>query len=84
MLQACDHHTGQNCTNPPVGASFYPWIHLASVPIEILHYETSGLVVMICLLGGMGTFFGPSWSQAVSFGILLIALAVRPSGLFGR
>jgi len=30
--QACDHHTGQNCTNPPVGASFYPWIHLASVP----------------------------------------------------
>ena len=32
MLQACDHHTGQNCTNPPVGASFYPWYHLASVP----------------------------------------------------
>jgi branched-chain amino acid transport system permease protein len=34
-------------------------IHLSSVPIETLHYETSGLVVMICLLGGMGTFFGP-------------------------
>lgn len=34
-------------------------IHLSTVPIEILHYETSGLVVMICLLGGMGTFFGP-------------------------
>ena len=32
----------------------------------------------------MGTFFGPSWSPAVSFGILLIALAVRPAGLFGR
>jgi branched-chain amino acid transport system permease protein len=32
----------------------------------------------------MSTFFGPSWSQAVSFGILLLALAVRPSGLFGR
>lgn len=32
----------------------------------------------------MGTFFGPSWSLAVSFGILLIALAVRPAGLFGR
>jgi len=31
VLQACDHHTGQNCTNPPVGASFYPWFHLASV-----------------------------------------------------
>jgi branched-chain amino acid transport system permease protein len=34
-------------------------IHLSSVPIETLHYETSGLVVMICLLGGMGSFLGP-------------------------
>ncbi|OWW19522.1 branched-chain amino acid ABC transporter permease [Noviherbaspirillum denitrificans] len=34
-------------------------IHLSSVAIETLHYEMSGLVVMICLLGGMGTFFGP-------------------------
>jgi len=32
----------------------------------------------------MATFFGPSWSLAVSFGILLLALAVRPAGLFGR
>ena len=32
----------------------------------------------------MSTFFGPSWSLAVSFGILLIVLAVRPAGLFGR
>ena len=32
----------------------------------------------------MATFYGPSWSLAVSFGILLIALAVRPAGLFGR
>jgi branched-chain amino acid transport system permease protein len=30
------------------------------------------------------TFSGPSWSQAVAFGILLIVLAVRPAGLFGR
>ncbi len=30
------------------------------------------------------TFYGPSWSVAVSFGVLLLALAVRPSGLFGR
>jgi branched-chain amino acid transport system permease protein len=30
------------------------------------------------------TFSGPSWSLAVSFGILLLVLAVRPSGLFGR
>jgi len=30
------------------------------------------------------TFSGPSWSLAVSFGILLLVLAVRPAGLFGR
>lgn len=30
------------------------------------------------------TFFGPSWAPAVSFGILLATLAVRPSGLLGR
>jgi branched-chain amino acid transport system permease protein len=30
------------------------------------------------------TFFGPSWAPAVSFGLLLAALAFRPSGLLGR
>ena len=30
------------------------------------------------------TFYGPSWSPAVAFGALLIALVVRPSGLLGR
>ncbi|NIA71514.1 branched-chain amino acid ABC transporter permease [Pelagibius litoralis] len=34
-------------------------IHLTIVPIESLHYHTSGLAVMMSLLGGMGTFFGP-------------------------
>jgi branched-chain amino acid transport system permease protein len=34
-------------------------LHLATVPIEILHYLTSGEVVMMALLGGMGTYFGP-------------------------
>jgi branched-chain amino acid transport system permease protein len=29
-------------------------------------------------------FLGPSWAPAVSFGFLLITLAVRPAGLFGR
>lgn len=29
-------------------------------------------------------FVGPAWSEAVSFALLLLALAVRPSGLFGR
>lgn len=30
------------------------------------------------------TSLGTSWAQAVSFGILLVVLAVRPAGLFGR
>ncbi len=30
------------------------------------------------------TFYGPSWTPAVAFGFLLITLAIRPSGLFGR
>lgn len=34
-------------------------IHLSVVPIETLHYFTSATVVMMSLLGGMGTFFGP-------------------------
>jgi branched-chain amino acid transport system permease protein len=34
-------------------------IHLSSVPIETLNYSMSGMVVMLCLLGGMGTYFGP-------------------------
>src|ERR1700748_3346758 len=40
-------------------------LHLSIVPIEILHYDTSGMVVMIALLGGMGTFFGPMIGAAV-------------------
>jgi branched-chain amino acid transport system permease protein len=30
------------------------------------------------------TFYGPSWAPAVSFGFLLLTLAFRPAGLFGR
>ena len=30
------------------------------------------------------TFYGPSWAPAVSFGLLLLTLAFRPSGLMGR
>ena len=28
--------------------------------------------------------FGASWAPAVSFGLLLVVLGVRPQGLFGR
>ena len=34
-------------------------LHLGIVPIETLSIQTSGEVVMMALLGGMGTFFGP-------------------------
>src|SRR5436190_14426058 len=30
------------------------------------------------------TFYGPSWSPAVAFGVLLLTLAFRPSGIMGR
>ena len=47
-----------------------------------------GTLVAAVILGVveslMATFAGPSWSLAVSFGLLLLALAVRPAGLFGR
>ena len=34
-------------------------LHLSVVPVDSLHYLTSGQAVMMALLGGMGTFFGP-------------------------
>jgi len=40
-------------------------VHLSIVPIETLHYFTSGEVVMMSLLGGMGTFFGPFFGAAL-------------------
>jgi branched-chain amino acid transport system permease protein len=47
-----------------------------------------GTVIAAFLLGVLesftATFYGPSWAPAVSFGILLLTLAVRPSGLLGR
>ena len=47
-----------------------------------------GTVIAAMLLGVVesltSTFYGPSWAPAVSFGFLLLALAVRPAGLLGR
>jgi branched-chain amino acid transport system permease protein len=47
-----------------------------------------GTMIAALLLGVVesltSTFYGPSWAPAVSFGILLLTLAVRPSGLLGR
>jgi branched-chain amino acid transport system permease protein len=47
-----------------------------------------GTIIAALLLGVIesltSVFYGPSWAPAVSFGILLLTLAVRPSGLLGR
>lgn len=47
-----------------------------------------GMVIGAMLLGILesftATFYGPSWAPAVSFGVLLVTLALRPSGLLGR
>jgi len=47
-----------------------------------------GTVVAAMLIGVVesltSTFYGPSWAPAVSFGFLLLTLAVRPAGLMGR
>lgn len=47
-----------------------------------------GTLVAAMILGiaesFVSTFYGPSWAPAVAFGILLLALAFRPQGLFGR
>jgi len=47
-----------------------------------------GTLIAALLLGVIesltSTYYGPSWAPAVSFGILLLTLAVRPSGLLGR
>jgi branched-chain amino acid transport system permease protein len=47
-----------------------------------------GTLVAALILGVaesfIATFYGPSWAPAVAFGILLLTLALRPQGLFGR
>jgi branched-chain amino acid transport system permease protein len=47
-----------------------------------------GTLIAAMLLGVIesitATFYGPSWAPAVSFGVLLLTLAFRPSGLLGR
>jgi hypothetical protein len=31
-IQHCDFHTGQGCTNPPIGAEFYPFFTTGTLP----------------------------------------------------
>ncbi|MBX9776862.1 MAG: branched-chain amino acid ABC transporter permease [Xanthobacteraceae bacterium] len=43
-----------------------------------------GAMMLGILESFTSTFYGPSWAPAVAFGVLLLVLAFRPSGLFGR
>jgi branched-chain amino acid transport system permease protein len=52
---------------------------LGSFPGMIIAAMTLGIVESLT-----STFFGPSWAPAVAFGVLLVTLAVRPSGILGR
>ena len=52
---------------------------LGSLPGTLIAALMIGVIESIT-----ATFYGPSWAPAVSFGLLLITLAVRPSGIFGR
>ena len=52
---------------------------LGSLPGTLIAALMIGVIESIT-----STFYGPSWAPAVSFGLLLLTLAVRPSGLFGR
>jgi branched-chain amino acid transport system permease protein len=52
---------------------------LGSFPGMVIAAITLGIVESMT-----ATFFGPSWAPAVAFGVLLLTLAVRPSGILGR
>jgi branched-chain amino acid transport system permease protein len=41
-----------------LGGTMYA-LHLTFVPLDVLHYHTSGMIVMMTLLGGARSFFGP-------------------------
>jgi branched-chain amino acid transport system permease protein len=52
---------------------------MGSLPGTVLAAMLVGIVESLT-----STFYGPSWAPAVSFGFLLLTLAVRPAGLLGR
>jgi branched-chain amino acid transport system permease protein len=52
---------------------------LGSLPGTLIGAMLVGIIESIT-----STFYGPSWAPAVAFGLLLLTLAMRPSGLLGR
>jgi branched-chain amino acid transport system permease protein len=53
-------------------------LHLSIVPIDSLHYLLSGQAVMMCLLGGAGTFFGPFVGAAAFLYLEDVTTSVTP------
>lgn len=51
---------------------------LGSLPGTVLAALIFGVIENVT-----ATLYGPSWSPAVAFGLLLVILAVRPQGIFG-
>jgi hypothetical protein len=54
---ACDHHTGQGCTNPPPGA-FYPWYHLLRAPHGALNGRSCAWALTNNIPGQLSNFGG--------------------------
>jgi branched-chain amino acid transport system permease protein len=52
---------------------------LGSIPGTLIGAMMLGIIESFT-----STFYGPSWAPAVAFGVLLLVLAFRPAGLFGR
>jgi len=40
-------------------AGFLYCIHLRHVPVDLFHWGMNGEVIFVCIVGGVGTFFGP-------------------------
>ncbi len=76
----------QQAVEPSIGRDYIGRIFAICVLGGMTSFP--GMLVAAMLLGIIesitATFYGPSWAPAVSFGFLLVTLAVRPAGLLGR
>ncbi|MEH2474493.1 branched-chain amino acid transport system permease protein [Nitrobacteraceae bacterium AZCC 2161] len=52
---------------------------MTSIPGTLVAAMAIGIIESMTM-----TWIGPSWAPAVAFGILLVMLAIKPAGVFGR
>src|SRR5262245_28405759 len=71
---------------PSVGRAYIGREFVISVLGELrrITWTLIGAMMLGILESFTSTFYGPSWAPAVAFGVLLLVLAFRPAGLFGR